>query len=43
MLTALAAVIIGLILLVWSADRFVTGAAATARNLGVTPMLVGLS
>ncbi len=33
----------GLLLLVWGADRFVHGAAATARNLGVAPLLIGLT
>jgi cation:H+ antiporter len=32
----------GLVLLAWSADRFVDGAAAVARNLGVAPLVVGL-
>ncbi len=36
-------VIAGLSLLVWGADRFVHGAAATARNLGVAPLLIGLT
>jgi cation:H+ antiporter len=36
------AVIFGLILLVWSADRFVDGAAATAFRLGMSPLLVGM-
>ena len=36
-------VIGGLVLLIWGADRFVHGAAATARNLGVTPLLIGLT
>ena len=36
-------VIGGLVLLVWGADRFVLGAAAGARNLGVPPLLVGLT
>ena len=35
--------IFGFILLVWSADRFLTGAAATASNLGVSKMLIGLT
>ncbi len=43
MLASTAAVIVGLILLVWGADRFVTGAAAIARNAGVSPMLIGLT
>lgn len=33
----------GLALLMWGADRFVHGAAAAARNLGVAPLLIGLT
>ena len=36
------AVVIGLALLVWSADRFVEGAAATARYFGMPPLLIGM-
>lgn len=36
------AVLSGLILLVWSADRFVDAAAATARNLNIPPLLIGM-
>jgi cation:H+ antiporter len=36
------AVMAGLILLVWSADRFVTGAAATAQYFGMPPLLIGM-
>lgn len=43
MLPAIAAVIVGFVLLVWSADRFVMGAANLARNLGVSPLLIGLT
>ena len=43
MLIAIAAVLIGLILLIWSADRFVDGASATASHLGMSPMLIGLT
>jgi cation:H+ antiporter len=43
MLTAIAAIAFGLGLLVWSADRFVVGAASLARNLGVPPLLIGLT
>lgn len=43
MLTATALIIAGLIILVWSADKFVIGAAATARHLGMSPLLVGLT
>jgi cation:H+ antiporter len=42
MLTALAAIIGGLLLLVWSADRFVEGSAATARHFGMPPLLIGM-
>ncbi|MEM7001349.1 MAG: calcium/sodium antiporter [Pseudomonadota bacterium] len=35
--------ILGFIALVWSADRFLSGAAATASNLGVSKMLIGLT
>ena len=36
-------VIAGLELLIWGADRFVHGAAAAARNLGIAPLLIGLT
>ncbi len=36
-------VIGGLVLLVWGADRFVHGAAAAARNMGIAPLLIGLT
>lgn len=37
------AILAGFILLIWSADRFITGAAATARNLDVPPLIIGLT
>ena len=43
MLANVLLVIAGLVLLIWGADRFVHGAAATARNMGVAPLLVGLT
>ena len=43
MLEYLFLVIAGLILLIWGADRFVHGAAALARNLGVAPLMIGLT
>ena len=43
MLLNIVEVIGGLVLLIWGADRFVHGAAATARNLGVAPLLIGLT
>lgn len=42
MTLAVAAIIGGLIILVWSADRFVEGAASTARHFGMTPLLIGI-
>jgi cation:H+ antiporter len=33
----------GLVLLIWGADRFVRGAASAARNLGIAPLLIGLT
>ncbi|MCG7867053.1 MAG: calcium/sodium antiporter, partial [Candidatus Thiodiazotropha taylori] len=36
-------ILLGLVVLVWSADRFISGAAALADNLGVSPMLIGLT
>jgi len=43
MLGNILTVIAGLVLLIWGADRFVHGAAATARNLGIAPLLIGLT
>jgi len=34
---------VGLFLLVWSADRFVTGATGLAQHLGVSPLVIGLT
>lgn len=42
MLYASLAVLIGLIVLVWSADRFIDGAAASARHFGMPPLLIGM-
>lgn len=35
--------IVALALLVWSADKFVFGASSLARNLGISPMIIGLT
>lgn len=37
------ALLLGFIGLLWSADRFVDGSAAIARNLGVSPLIIGLT
>lgn len=42
MLMSVAAIILGLVLLVWSADKFVEGASATARHLGMPSLLIGM-
>lgn len=42
MLIAILALMIGLALLVWSADRFVEGSAATARHFGMPSLLIGM-
>lgn len=36
------AIIAGLLLLIWSADRFVDGAAAVARHFGMPQLLIGI-
>jgi cation:H+ antiporter len=36
------AIVFGLVLLVWSADRFVEGSARTARHFGMPPLLIGM-
>jgi cation:H+ antiporter len=35
--------LLALIALVWSADKFVFGASSLARNLGISPMIIGLT
>ncbi|WP_372694660.1 calcium/sodium antiporter [Immundisolibacter sp.] len=42
MTLAFVAIVCGLALLVWSADRFVEGAATTARHFGMPPLLIGM-
>jgi cation:H+ antiporter len=39
---AILALISGLALLVWSADRFVEGSASAARHFGMPPLLIGM-
>lgn len=43
MLLDYVAIIVGFALLIWSADRFIIGAAATARNFNVPPLIIGLT
>ncbi len=42
MLMHILAILAGTALLIYGADRFVIGASATARNFGLSPMLIGL-
>lgn len=42
MLLAFVAVLIGLVVLVWSADRFVSGAASVAHYFAMSPLLIGM-
>lgn len=42
MLYAALAIVMGLVVLVWSADRFIDGAAAVARHFGMPALLVGM-
>ncbi|RKT45383.1 calcium/sodium antiporter [Thiocapsa rosea] len=42
MVLASLSVVLGLALLLWSADRFVEGAAVTAKHLGMPPLLIGM-
>ncbi len=42
MILALIAILVGFAILVWSADRFVDGAAATALHAGMPSLLVGM-
>jgi len=43
MLLSTFAIFAGFGLLIWGADRFVMGASATAQNLGVSPLIIGLT
>ncbi|MEW6981195.1 calcium/sodium antiporter [Colwelliaceae bacterium 6471] len=43
MLLQVLILLIALITLVWSADKFVLGASSLARNMGISPMIIGLT
>lgn len=43
MLEASIAILIGFAGLIWSADQFVAGSAATAKNFGMAPIMIGLT
>ncbi len=42
MLLPIVALVVGLILLVWSADKFVDGASETAKYIGISPLVIGM-
>jgi len=42
MISASIAVVAGLVLLLWSADRFVEGAASVARHFGMSALMIGM-
>ena len=43
MFEAIAFLVVGLVILVWSADKLVFGAAALARNVGISPLVIGMT
>lgn len=43
MLIPIIVVVVSLLVLAWSADKFVEGASSTAHGLGVSPLLIGLT
>lgn len=43
MLEQVGILLVSLVVLVWSADKFVLGASSLARNSGVSPMIIGLT
>ena len=43
MLTIVSTMFIGLALLAWGGDRFIIGASATARDLGVSSIIIGVT
>ena len=43
MLLAAAAILAGFIVLIWSADLFVDGAASIAENMGMPPIIIGMT
>ena len=43
MLEHVSILLVALVVLVWSADKFVLGASSLARNIGISPMIIGLT
>ena len=42
MILSLLAIIIGLIILVWSADKFIDGSASVAKIMGIPSLIIGM-
>ncbi|MEE9326039.1 MAG: calcium/sodium antiporter [Cocleimonas sp.] len=42
LISYIAAILIGLALLIWSADRFIDGASSIARTMGISPLIIGM-
>ncbi len=42
MLLASVAIVVGIVILVWSADKFVDGASATAKYFSISPLIIGM-
>lgn len=42
MLISALTVLVGLVLLIWSSDKFIDGAASIARIMGISPLIVGM-
>jgi cation:H+ antiporter len=42
MALAIGGLLVGFLLLIWSADRFVIGASASARIFGISPLIIGV-
>ena len=43
MLQPILAIILGFVVLIWSADRFIAGAASIASQFGMSKLLIGLT
>ena len=43
MMLNIAAIVIGIMILIWSSDQFVEGAASIARKLGVSQLIIGMT
>lgn len=43
MLVNIAAILLGFLILIWSSDQFVEGAAAIARRMGVSQIIIGMT